>query len=103
MLVSCVIVKTKTRSKNSSSVLTRKGGSGSPGDVMSVPATAQLDAFRDFVGGRARGRQVWPGSHRAQHAAARGHQVWPGPEGAGVEEVTTGPFGVIVEVDLVAL
>ena len=47
MLVSCVIVKTKTRSKNSSSVLTRAGGSasgcGSFRDVMPVPAAAHLD------------------------------------------------------------
>jgi len=64
MPVSCVIVKTKTRSKNSSSVLTRVGGSGSGcgpfRDVMPVPAAAHLDRFRDLVGHRARGGQIRP-------------------------------------------
>src|SRR6516164_2645037 len=107
MLVSCVIVKTKTRSKNSSSVLTRSGGSasgrGSLCDVMPVPAAAHPHGFHDLVGGRARGGEVRPGPHRVEHPSARGHQVGPGPGGAGVEEITTGPFGMIVEVDLVAL
>src|SRR5690242_16001801 len=107
MLVSCVMVKTKTRSKNSSSVLTRCGGSvscrGASCDVMPVPAAAHLHAFRHLVGGRAGGGHVGPGADGIEHAAARGHQVGPRPGGAGVQEISTRPFGIVIECDLVAL
>jgi len=56
-LVSWVIVKTKTRSKNSSSVLTLNG-SCSLCDVMPVPSPAHLDAFRYLVRCRAGGGEV---------------------------------------------
>src|SRR5215470_20389084 len=107
MLVSCVIVKTKTRSKNSSSVLTRSGRSGgrcrSRRDVMPVPAAAHLHAFRHLVGGRAGGGQVGAGADGVEHSAARGHQVGPRPGGAGMQEISTRPFGIVIECDLVAL
>src|SRR6516225_5821333 len=106
MLVSCVIVKTKTRSKNSSSVLTRSGRSDSVcsgGDVMPVPAAAHTHAFRHLVGGRAGGGQVGAGANGVEHAASRGHQVGPRPGGACVQEISTRPSGIAVERDLVAL
>src|SRR5262249_11423885 len=106
MLVSCVIVKTKTRSKNSSSVLTRSGRSGgrcrSRRDVMPVPAAAHLDAFRHLVGGRAGGGQVGAGADGVEHTAAGRYQAGLGAGSAGVQEISTRPFGIAIECDLVA-
>src|SRR5215472_285695 len=87
-LVSCVIVKTKTRSKNSSIVLTRSGGSGSgcPGrDVMPVPAAADLGAFQHVVGRRAGGGQIRPRADRVQHPASRRDEVAAPESSAGVQ------------------
>src|SRR6266581_7825580 len=119
MLVSCVMAKTKTRSKNSSRVLTRSGASPSPAStslvmvllqsqacryVTTVPAAPQRDRGRELVGAGTRGRDVRPGADRVQHPAARRHQGARGvPRGARVQQVGVvlpGPFGPY---DLVAL
>src|SRR5215831_16414592 len=94
MLVSCVMVKTKTRSKNSSSVLTRSGRSGAAAwergslcDVMPVPAAAHLHAFRHLVGGRAGGGQIGAVPDGVEHAAAGRYQAGLGAGSAGVQEI----------------
>src|SRR5690348_4800917 len=119
--VSWVIAKTKTRSKNSSRVLTRSGrspsvsgsgsvtalasvtaGSGLPRrDVVPVPAAAQLHRAGQFIGGRAGGRDVRPGADRVQHPAARRAQgSVRSTSRARVEEVRVGTPFVIHDFDL---
>src|SRR6185437_617428 len=122
--VSWVIAKTKTRSKNSSRVLTRSGrspsvsgsgsvtalasvtaGSGLPRrDVVPVPAAAQLHRGGQLIGGRARGRDVRTRADRVQHPAARRAQGSVRASGrAGVEEVRVPTPFVSCDFDLVAL
>src|SRR5258705_13697530 len=100
--VSRVMANTKTRSKNSSRVLTRSGASPPPSTssvtgllqsracryVPAVPAAAQRDRARQFVGAGARGRDVGPRADRVQHPAARCHQRALGvARGARVQQV----------------
>src|SRR4029077_9640130 len=109
--VSWVMANTKTRSKNSSSVLTRSGASPPPSAssvtgllqsragryVPAVPAAAQRNRARQFVGAGARGRDVGPRADRVQHPAARCHQralgVARGTRVQQVGVVLPGPFG----------
>ena len=103
--VSWVMAKTKTRSKNSSRVLTR---SGAPRPAAHRPVTGvplcpggtSRPAARpsgQLVGAGPRGRDVGPGADRVQHPAARRHQGALGiARGARVQQVGVvlpGPFG----------
>src|SRR3984957_18739705 len=101
------MVKTKTRSKNSSSVLTRSGRSAAGAcpfcDVTSVPAAAELGAFRHRVRGGPRGGQVWTRADGVEHPAARGHQVGATASRARVQQVALGAGGEFPERDHVAL
>ena len=70
-------------------ILLRASGSALR-DVVAVPGTAELHAFRDRVrGGPGRG-QIRAGAHGVEYAPARRHQVSAVQGGACVQEVARG-------------
>src|SRR6266550_1916787 len=117
--VSWVMAKTKTRSKNSSRVLTRSGASPSPARtssvtvllqsqacryVTAVPAAPQRYRGRQFVGVGTRGRDIRPGADRVQDPPPGRHERAFGiARGARVQQVGVGFPGPFGPYDLVPL